>query len=167
MEGRTSRSRIGVSPVVAEALLISVAVAIGIALLLVSQSWASVTNAKSVEQTNREVAQQWSLLLVEHAFISADGRSATVYVSNPGKYELVVLRCVVYQKGSSPPAVPFSEIGRVPADMRQVVPLTCPVYGSGQSYVVEIFAIPIPLYDPREPLTNAQYGVIIRYDLKR
>ena len=167
MEGRTSRSRIGVSPVVAEALLISVAVAIGIALLLVSQSWASVTNAKSVEQTNREVAQQWSLLLVEHAFISADGRSATVYVSNPGKYELVVLRCVVYQKGSSPPAVPFSEIGRVPADMRQVVPLTCPVYGSGQSYVVEIFAIPIHLYDPREPLTNAQYGVIIRYDLKR
>jgi len=167
VEGRTSRSRIGVSPVVAEALLISVAVAIGIALLLVSQSWASVTNAKSVEQTNREVAQQWSLLLVEHAFISADGRSATVYVSNPGKYELVVLRCVVYQKGSSPPAVPFSEIGRVPADMRQVVPLTCPVYGSGQSYVVEIFAIPIHLYDPREPLTNAQYGVIIRYDLKR
>jgi hypothetical protein len=155
-----------VSPVVAEALLISVAVAIGIALLLVSQSWASVTNAKSVEQTNKEVAQQWSLLLVEHAFISADG-SATVYVSNPGKYELVILRCVVYQKGSSPPAVPFSEIGRVPADMRQVVRLTCPVYGSGQSYFVEIFAIPEHLYDPREPLTNAQYGVIIRYDLKR
>jgi archaellum component FlaF (FlaF/FlaG flagellin family) len=166
-EGRTSRSRIGVSPVVAEALLISVAVAIGIALLLVSQSWASVTNAKSVEQTNKEVAQHWSLLLVEHAFISADGRSATVYVSNPGKYQLVILRCVVYQKGSSPPAVPFSEIDRVPADMRQVVPLTCPVYGSGQSYVVEIFAIPNHLYDPREPLTNAQYGVIIRYDLRR
>jgi hypothetical protein len=166
VEGRTSRSRIGVSPVVAEALLISVAVAIGIALLLVSQSWASVTNAKSVEQTNKEVAQQWSLLLVEHAFISADG-SATVYVSNPGKYELVILRCVVYQKGSSPPAVPFSEIGRVPADMGQVVPLTCPVYGSGQSYVVEIFAIPEHLYDPREPLTNAQYGVTVRYDLQR
>jgi archaellum component FlaF (FlaF/FlaG flagellin family) len=164
VEGRTSRSRIGVSPVVAEALLISVAVAIGIALLLVSQSWASVTNAKSVEQTNREVAQQWSLLLVEHAFISADG-SATVYVSNPGKYQLVILRCVVYQKGYSPPAVPFSEIGRVPADMRQVVPLTCPVYGSGQSYVVEVFAIPNHLYDPREPLTNAQYGVTVRYDL--
>jgi archaellum component FlaF (FlaF/FlaG flagellin family) len=155
-----------VSPVVAEALLISVAVAIGIALLLVSQSWASVTNAKSVEQTNKEVAQQWSLLLVEHAFISADG-SATVYVSNPGKYQLVILRCVVYQKGYSPPAVPFSEIDRVhvPADMRQVVPLTCPVYGSGQSYVVEIFAIPNHLYDPREPLTNAQYGVTVRYDL--
>jgi archaellum component FlaF (FlaF/FlaG flagellin family) len=153
-----------VSPVVAEALLISVAVAIGIALLLVSQSWASVTNAKSVEQTNREVAQQWSLLLVEFAFISADG-SATVYVSNPGKYQLVILRCVVYQKGSSPPAVPFSEIDRVPADMRHVVPLTCPVYGSGQSYVVEIFAIPNHLYDPREPLTNAQYGVTVRYDL--
>jgi len=167
VEGRTSRSRIGVSPVVAEALLISVAVAIGIALLLVSQSWASVTNAKSVEQTNKEVAQQWSLLLVEHAFISADRRSATVYVSNPGKYELVVLRCVVYQRGSSPPAVPFSEIDRVPADMREYRALTCPVYGSGQSYVVEIFAIPIHLYDPREPLTNAQYGVIIRYDLKR
>jgi hypothetical protein len=168
-EGRTSRSRIGVSPVVAEALLISVAVVIGIALLLVSQSWASVTNAKSVEQTNKEVAQQWSLLLVEHAFVSADGRSATVYVSNPGKYELVILRCVVYQKGYSPPTVLFAEIDRVhvPADMRQVVPLTCPVYGSGQSYVVEIFAIPIHLYDPREPLTNAQYGVIIRYDLKR
>jgi archaellum component FlaF (FlaF/FlaG flagellin family) len=166
VEGRTSRSRIGVSPIVAEALLISVAVAIGIALLLVSQSWASVTNAKSVEQTNKEVAQQWSLLLVEHAFVSADG-SATVYVSNPGKYQLVILRCVVYQKGYSPPAVPFSEIDRVhvPADMRQVVPLTCPVYGSGQSYVVEIFAIPNHLYDPREPLTNAQYGVTVRYDL--
>jgi len=155
-----------VSPVVAEALLISVAVAIGIALLLVSQSWASVTNAKSVDQTNKEVAQQWSLLLVEHAFVSADGRSATVYVSNPGKYELVVLRCVVYQRGSSPPTVSFRELGRVPADMRQVVPLTCQVNGLGP-YVVELFAIPAHLYNSQEPSTNAQYGVTVKYDLQR
>jgi hypothetical protein len=143
------------------------AVAIGIVLMLVSHSWAVSAGTRSLDQTNKEVAQQWSLLLVEHAFFSADGSSATVYVSNPGKYQLVILRCVVYQKGYSPPAVPFNETGRVPADMRQVVPLTCPVYGAGQSYVVEVFAIPEHLYDPREPLTNAQYGVIIRYDLRR
>jgi hypothetical protein len=158
------RKNSGISPVVAEALLISVAVAIGIVLLLVSQSWASITSAKSVDQTNKEIAQQWSLLLVEHAFVS--GGSATVYVSNPGKYELVVLRCVVYQRGSSPPAVSFLELGRVPADMRQVVPLTCQVNGSGP-YVVELFAVPAHLYNSHEPSTNAQYGVTVKYDLQR
>ncbi|MDT7860384.1 MAG: hypothetical protein RRA34_05905 [Candidatus Calditenuis sp.] len=49
--------------------------------------------------------------------------------------------------------------------MSQVVSLTCPVYGSGPYYFVELFAIPVHLYDPREPLTNAQYGVTVRYDL--
>jgi hypothetical protein len=170
--GRTSRSRIGVSSVVAEAILISVAVAIGIALLLVSQSWALVTNAKSVDQTNKEVAQQWSLLLIEHAFVSTPSfdaispSGATVYVSNPGKYELVILGCVVYQKGASRPAVSLREIARVPADMREYRALRCPVAGLGPSNVVEIFAIPIHLYDPLDPLTNVQYGVIIRYDLE-
>jgi hypothetical protein len=176
VRGRTSRSRIGLSTVVAEAILISVAVAIGIALLLVSQSWASVTNAKSVDQTNKEVAQQRSLLLIEHAIVpsgpSAGGMNrpeAPVYVSNPGKFELVILRCVVYPKGASPVFAPLHEIARVPADMTVYRALRCPVYGVGlaQSYVVEIFAIPIHLYDPLEPLTNVQYGVIIRYDVKR
>jgi hypothetical protein len=162
MKGRKSS---GNSPVVAEALLTSMAVAIGIVMMLVSHSWAGSVNISSLDQTNKEVAQQWSLLLVEHAFFSADG-SATVYVSNPGKYELVVLRCVVYQRGSSPPTVPFGELGRVPADMRQVVPLTCQVNGSGP-YVIELFAIPAHLYNSREPSTNAQYGVTVKYDLQR
>jgi hypothetical protein len=164
MKGRKNS---GTSPVVAEALLTSMAVAIGIVLMLISQSWTASTNASSLDQTNKEIAQQWSLLLVEHAFISADGSRATVYVSNPGKYELVVLRCVVYQRGSSPPTVSFNEYGRVPPDMRQVVALTCPVSGSGPYYVIELFTIPTPLYNPREPSTNAQYGVTVRYDLKR
>ncbi len=167
MRGHVSRSRIGGSPIVAEALLTSIAVATGIVLMLVSHSWAASVGTRSLDQTNKEIAQQWSLLLVEHAFISADGSSATVYVSNPGKYELVVLRCVVYQRGSSPQSVSFREYGRIPSGMSQVVPLTCPAYGSGPYYVVELFAIPAHLYDPREPLTNAQYGVTVRYDLQR
>jgi hypothetical protein len=157
----------GGSPIVAEALLASMAVAVGIVLLLFSHSYTASVNTSSLGQTNKEVAQQWSLLLVEHAFFSADGSSATVYVSNPGKYELVVLRCVVYQRGSSPQTVSFREYGRIPANMREVVPLTCPVYGLGPYYFIELFAIPAHLYDPREPSTNAQYGVTIRYDLKR
>jgi hypothetical protein len=166
VRGRASRSRMGGSPIVAEALLTSMAVAIGIVLMLVSHSWTVSVGTRSIDQTNKEVAQQWSLLLVEHAFFSAAGSSATVYVSNPGKYELVVLRCVVYQRGSSPPAVSFLELGRVPADMRQVVPLTCQVNGSGP-YVVELFAVPAHLYNSHEPSTNAQYGVTVKYDLQR
>jgi hypothetical protein len=165
VRGRASRSRIGGSPIVGEALLTSMAVAIGIVLMFISHSWAVSAGTRSLDQTNKEVAQQWSLLLVEHAFFSASGSSATVYVSNPGRYELVVLRCVVYQRGSSPQTASFREYGRIPANMSQVVSLTCPVYGSGPYYFVELFAIPVHLYDPREPLTNAQYGVTVRYDL--
>jgi len=133
MRGRTPRSRIGVSPVVTEGLLTSMAVAIGIVLMLVSHSWAASIRAGSLDQTNKEIAQQWSLLLVEHAVLSDDGSSATVYVSNPGKYELVVLRCVVYPRGAPPPTFSFDEHLRVQSNMSLVVPLTCPVYGAGPS----------------------------------
>ena len=165
MRGRAPRSRIGGSPVITEGLLTSMAVAIGIVLMLVSHSWAASVGTRSLDQTNKEIAQQWSLLLVEHASLSADGSSATVYVSNPGRYELVVLRCVVYPRGEPPPTVSFNEYGRVPPDMKRVVALTCPVYGRGP-FVIELFAIPAHLYNPREPSTNAQYGVTIKYDLK-
>jgi len=165
MRGRTPRSRIGGSPVVTEGLLTSMAVAIGIVLMLVSHSWAASVGTRSLDQTNKEIAQQWSLLLVEHAVLSDDGSNATVYVSNPGKYELVVLRCVVYPRGAPPPTFSFNEHGRVPPNMSLVVPLTCPVYGAGP-FVIELFAIPAHLYNPREPSTNAQYGVTMKYDLE-
>ena len=169
MRGRTPRSRIGGSPVVTEGLLTSMAVAIGIVLMLVSHSWAASVGTRSLDQTNKEIAQQWSLLLVEHAVLSDDGTRATVYVSNPGKYDLVVLRCVVYPRGAPPPTFSFNEYGPVPPgvppDMSLVVPLTCPVYGTGP-FVIELFAIPAHLYNPREPSTNAQYGVTIKYDLE-
>ena len=165
MRGRAPRSRIGGSPVITEGLLTSMAVAIGIVLMLVSHSWAASVGTRSLDQTNKEIAQQWSLLLVEHAVLSDDGTRATVYVSNPGRYELVVLRCVVYPRGAPPPTVSFNGYGRVPPDMSLVVALTCPVYGRGP-FVIELFAIPAHLYNPREPSTNAQYGVTIKYDLK-
>ena len=152
------------SPVVTEGLLTSMSVAIGIVLMLVSHSWAASIRAGSLDQTNKEIAQQWSLLLVEHAVLSDDGSSATVYVSNPGKYELVVLRCVVYPRGAPPPTVSFNEYEPVRPDMSLVV-LTCPVHGAGP-FVIELFAIPAHLYNPREPSTNAQYGVTIKYDLE-
>ena len=171
MRGRTPRSRIGVSPVVTEGLLTSMAVAIGIVLMLVSHSWAASVGTRSLDQTNKEIAQQWSLLLVEHAVLSDDGTRATVYVSNPGKYDLVVLRCVVYPRGAPPPTFSFNEYEPVPSNMtvppnmKRVVALTCPVYGRGP-FVIELFAIPAHLYNPREPSTNAQYGVTIKYDLE-
>jgi len=164
MRGRTPRSRIGVSPVVTEGLLTSMAVAIGIVLMLVSHSWAASIRAGSLDQTNKEIAQQWSLLLVEHAVLSDDGTRATVYVSNPGKYDLVVLRCVVYPRGAPPPTFSFNEYEPVPSNMSLAV-LTCPVYGRGP-FVIELFAIPAHLYNSREPSTNAQYGVTIKYDLE-
>lgn len=165
MRGRAPRSRIGGSPVITEGLLTSMAVAIGIVLMLVSHSWAASVGTRSLDQTNKEIAQQWSLLLVEHAVLSDDGTRATVYVSNPGRYELVVLRCVVYPRGAPPPTVSFNGYGRVPPDMSLVVALTCPVYGRGP-FVIELFAIPAHLYNSREPSTNAQYGVTIKYDLE-
>ncbi len=164
MRGRAPRSRIGVSPVVTEGLLTSMAVAIGIVLMLVSHSWAASIRAGSLDQTNKEIAQQWSLLLVEHAVLSDDGSNATVYVSNPGKYDLVVLRCVVYPRGAPPPTFSFNEYEPVPSNMSLAV-LTCPVYGRGP-FVIELFAIPAHLYNSREPSTNAQYGVTIKYDLE-
>ncbi|MDJ0274522.1 MAG: hypothetical protein QXP43_01230 [Nitrososphaerota archaeon] len=142
------------------------AVAIGIVLMLVSHAWTVSSSVRSLDQTNKEIAQQWSMLVVEHAVLTDDGTRALVWISNPGRYELVLLRCVVYPKGSPPPAGGFREVGRVPPAMVQVRLLTCPVHGRGSSYVVEVFALPTHLYMPDNPVANAQYGVTIRYDLK-
>jgi hypothetical protein len=53
VRGRASRSRMGGSPIVAEALLTSMAVAIGIVLMFVSHSWTVSASTRSIDQTNK------------------------------------------------------------------------------------------------------------------
>lgn len=159
-----SRPRAAVSPVMSEVILISVVIALGVFLLLLGYAWSSAEFHRSTEQTNREVIRQWSLLTVEHAHLSGDG-TAVVWLSNPGRYQLVVLRCVVYQAGSNPPSTPYRELTRVPPEMREAKRIDCEVKGNGPNYVVEVFAMPEPLYDPHNPTANAQYGLLIRYPL--
>jgi hypothetical protein len=155
----------GISSIVSEALITGIVVSLGILLLYFASSWSMTSASTSVNQINKEIAQQWSLLTIEYVSIPSSGSSAYLWVSNPGRYDLVVIYCAVYPKGSQPPAIAYGEIAEVGASMKEVVKLTCPVSGSAGSYVAEVRALPKTLYNPSDPLTNIQYSILVRVDV--
>ncbi len=156
------RKSSGISNIISEALIAGIAVSLGIVLLFLSSSWSLLTATSSVNQTNKEIAQQWSILVIEHAWIPTSGSSAYIWVSNPGRYDLVILYCAVYPSGSQPPTGEFRKIAEVRASMGDVVMLTCPINGNAENYIAEVRALPTILYDPSKPLNNIQYSILVR-----
>jgi len=155
--------RAGVSYVLSVAFLTGVAVALGLVVWGVVSGWAGVSGFYIVGEINKGIAQQRSLLIIE----VVDLERQIVWVSNPGKTELVILSCVVYIKGSPPPARTYQELARVPASMTSVHPLDSskclfPQSGSYKTLVVEIQAIPSTLYNPANPLENIQWAILVR-----
>ena len=155
----------GISNIVSEALIAGIVVSLGILLLYFASSWSTTSASTNVDQINKEIAQQWSLLTIEYVSIPSSGSPAYLWVSNPGKYDLVVIYCAVYPKGSQPPAITYGKIAEVRASMEEVVKLTCPVSGSAGSYVAEVRALPRIIYNPSDPLTNIQYSILVRVDV--
>ena len=83
-------ARSGVSYVVSVAIISMVTIALGLFLWGITAGWAGVSAFDMVKETNKGVAQQRSLLVVEFV----DMRNRVVWVSNPGKVDLVILSCL-------------------------------------------------------------------------
>ena len=102
------------------------------------------------------VMQQETALVVEYAFI--DGETLRVFVSNPGDIDLAVTAVWV----------PHSQI--VFSSNAQTVHVGEGVWldplryssmqGAKSSDLVEVLALPLPLYDGSDPSQNSQYQVI-------
>jgi hypothetical protein len=142
----------------------AVTVALGLFLWGIIGGWAGVSALDIVQETNKGVAQQRSLLIVEFV----DLQRKIVWVSNPGKVDLVILSCSVYPKGSSPPSRDFREIATVRASMDEPLGLgreDCIFLGSLDSsrpYIVEIYAIASTIYNPSNVMENIQWAILVR-----
>jgi hypothetical protein len=159
-----SKAKLGISYLVSVAIMTAVTIALGLFLWGIIGGWAGVSAIDIVEETNKGVAQQRSLLIVEFV----DLRERTVWVSNPGKVDLVILSCSVYPKGSSPPSRDFREIATVKASMEEPLGLgreDCIFPGSLDSsrpYIVEIYAIASTIYNPSNVMENIQWAIVVR-----
>jgi len=154
----------GVSYVVSAAIMTAVTVFLGLFLWGVVSGWAGVSAVGIVAETNKAIAQQRSILVVE--FI--DWERGIVWVSNPGKVDLVILSCTIYPRSASPPPISFQEIARVSASMDTAYPLEmgskCHLVGE-KPYVIEIRAIALTIYNPNNPLENAQWMIVVRQNV--
>lgn len=159
-------ANLGISYLVSVAIMTAVTVALGLFLWGIIGGWARVSALDIVEETNKGVAQQRSLLIVEFV----DLQRKIVWVSNPGKVDLIILSCSVYPKGSSPPPRDFREIATVKASMEEPLGLdpnkcTFPAsLDSSKSYIVEIYTIASTIYNPSNIMEDIQWAIVVRAD---
>lgn len=159
--------RVGVSYVVTVAIMTAITIALGLFLWGIVGGWVSISALDIVEETNKGVAQQRSLLIIEFV----DLNRGIVWVSNPGKVDLVVLLCAIYPRSSetfnSLPRI-YREVTKIYASMDNVYPLKigrdCELDGSGP-YIVEIHAIASTIYNAKNPLENAQWAIVVRQNV--
>jgi hypothetical protein len=159
-------ARFGISYLISVTIVTAVTVALGLLLWGIIGGWAGVSALDIVEETNKGVAQQRSLLIVEFV----DLQERIVWVSNPGKVDLVILSCSVYPKGSSPPPRDFREIATVKASMEKPLGLGDPEgcafppapLDSSRPYIVEIYAIASTIYNPSNIVENIQWAIVVR-----
>jgi F0F1-type ATP synthase membrane subunit c/vacuolar-type H+-ATPase subunit K len=155
----------GVSYVVTVAIMTAVTIALGLFLWGIVSGWAGVSAIGIVAETNKGIAQQRSILVVE--FI--DWGRGIVWVSNPGKVDLVILSCAIYPKSASPPPISYREIAKVNASMNSAYPLEigskCQLVTGQKPYVIEIRAIASTIYNPNNPLENAQWMIMVRQNV--
>jgi len=160
-------AKLGISYLVSVAVMTAVTVALGLFLWGIVGGWAGVSALDIIEETNKGVAQQRSLLVVEFV----DLQRKIVWVSNPGKVDLIILSCSVYLKGSSPPPRDFREIATVKASMEEPLGLEDPhrctfldSLDSSRPYIVEIYAIASTIYNPSDIMDNIQWAIMVRAD---
>lgn len=156
--------RLGVSYVVTVAIMTAITVALGLFLSGVVGSWASISALDVVEETNKAIAQQRSLLLIEFV----DLERGIVWVSNPGRVDLVILSCVIYQQGPNPPPKTYQKLAVISASMENTYPLRigsgCQLIGS-PPYIIEMTAIAAPLYNDKNPIENIQWAIVVRQNV--
>lgn len=159
-------AKLGISYLVSVAVMTAVTVALGLFLWGIVGGWAGVSALDIIEETNKGVAQQRSLLIVEFV----DLQRKIVWVSNPGKVDLILLSCIVYPKGSSPPSRDFIELAKAEASMNAPLELDSSkcIFPSSldpsRPYIVEIYAIASTIYNPSNIMENIQWAILVRSD---
>lgn len=102
------------------------------------------------------VMQQEAALVVEYAFVREG--SLNVFVSNPGDIDLVVTSVCV------PPSPlvfsPNAQTLRVGEGLWLDEARYSAMQGASSSDLVQVFALPLPLYDSSDPSCNSQYHII-------
>lgn len=159
MTGRRAR---GDSDVVSTAIALSMVVAIGISMMILLNSRASITRQEAIEDLNREQLMLRAVLVADYAFFPDPGSGegagvGVVKLRNAGDVPITVFRMIVYRNGSvvsdtgmNPPMLinlgVESEAGRT-----EVVRFTCGGCRAEDPILLTVHYVPTALIDPRNP----------------
>ena len=153
---RRCGGRIGLAQLIP--LLIIAGIAIGGSLYLwtVSKIFSEQKMDERASDICGLVMQQEAALVVEYAFVREG--SLNVFVSNPGDIDLVVTSV-----GVPPSPLVFSPNAQTVCvgEGLWLDPTRYPaMQGAMSSDLVQVFALPLPLYDSSDPSLNSQYHTI-------
>ncbi len=139
-------------------LLIVAGIAVGGSLCLwtVSKIFSEQKTGERASDIGGLVMQQEAALVVEYAFVREG--ALNVFVSNPGGIDLVVTSVCV------PPSPlefsPDAQTVRVGEGLWLDQTSYPAMLGVMSSDFVQVFALPIPLYDSSDPSLNSQYHIV-------
>lgn len=169
-----SAGRLGVSPVVATAILASVTLFLGVLLMTLGAGWFSVSATELNQQANREIQliRSSGLLVFEMVRYAADPNNRNATVRNVSELELCVTRIeLIREDGSlsgSWPRPPTRWLRCDPPDLRPLRPrqnLTlsgrdqtlpgCPNCRAGERVKLRVWYVPRSLYDRNNPENSA------------
>ena len=153
---RRSRGRMGLAHLVPLLMVAGTAILASMFLWRYSETFAEHQKEVRASDISGMVMQQKAALVVEHAYL--DGNTLKMFVCNPGDIDLVITAVWV----PSFPLVfsPNAQTLRVGQGV-WLDPSRYPaMQAADSSDLVEVLALPLPLYDSSEPSRNSQYQVI-------
>lgn len=155
------RGGLGISPLVSEIILLAGVIAIGLAIWGLSIGMFGVTTTKNTQEYDAMISSQRILLIIE----VVDGGAGSVWVSNHGLNDVVVISCTIYSKSLQSPGYRpnMAQAILVPKDPSVLVSFSCEKIGS-PPYVAEVWYLPSHLYDPNDPTKNIHWAGVARYD---
>ena len=153
---RRSRARMGLAHLVPLLIVGGMAILASMFLWRYSETFAEHQKEVRASDIGGMVMQQKAALVVEHAYL--DGNTLKVFVCNPGDIDLAVT--AVWVPSSPLVFSPNAQTLRV-GQGAWLDPSRYPaMQAANSSDLVEVFALPLPLYDSSDPSRNSQYQVI-------
>ncbi len=136
----------------------------GVALWALSLSYVSSQGTQLSREYDRMISQHRTLLIIEAASL----QSNTVWASNPGMNDVVVISCTIYPKSQPSPGIrhniPATRVSASPDRFEAI--RGCERYPGTPPYIVELWYMPAHLYNSADPTRNIMSAQVARYEAR-
>jgi len=147
---------------IGEAILFAGVVTLGVVLWGLSLGYVSIQMTQLSREYDRMISQHRTLLVIEAASL----QSNTVWVSNPGMNDAIVISCTIYPKSQPSPGIrhniPATRVAASPDRFEAIS--GCERYLGPPPYIVELWYMSAHLYNPADPARNIMTAQVARYE---